>query len=118
MRNVWLLDYRNQGESDHHDSFEMDDISKDIMRWMNRNHITMASIGGHGFGAKVATATAIGNMDRFTGVMCLDGGPIDNRYHEAYLELKKYVEKANEMELKHMDLADAKKRIDRFCKCP
>ena len=23
VRNVWLLDYRNQGESDHHDSYDM-----------------------------------------------------------------------------------------------
>jgi len=29
----------------------------------------MATIGGHGFGAKVAAATAINNLDRFTGVI-------------------------------------------------
>jgi len=54
---------------------------------MDENKITLATIGGHGFGAKVATATAINHMNRFTGVMCLDGGPIDHRYHEAYQEL-------------------------------
>lgn len=55
---------------------------------MNENKITMATIGGHGFGAKVATATATANLERFTGVMCLEGGPVDNTYHEAFLELK------------------------------
>jgi len=29
----------------------------------------MATIGGHGYGAKVAAATAINNLDRFTGVI-------------------------------------------------
>jgi len=24
LRNVWLLDYRNQGDSDHHESYDMD----------------------------------------------------------------------------------------------
>ena len=51
----------------------------------------MATIGGHGFGAKVATATAISNLNRFTGVMCLEGGPLDHSYHEPYVELKSYV---------------------------
>jgi len=51
---------------------------------MDEKKITYATIGGHGFGAKVAAATAINNMDRFTGVISLEGGPIDHRYHEAY----------------------------------
>ena len=45
------------------------DMSEDIVRFMNENKITMATIGGHGFGAKVAAATAINHMDRFTGVI-------------------------------------------------
>ena len=44
----------------------------------------MATLGGHGFGAKLATATACRNFERVTGVVCLDGGPIDHTYHEAY----------------------------------
>lgn len=35
VRNVWLLDYRNMGNSDHHDSFAMGDISDDITRFMD-----------------------------------------------------------------------------------
>lgn len=44
----------------------------------------MATIGGHGFGAKVATMAATYNLNRFTGVIMLDGGPLDHRYYEAY----------------------------------
>ena len=84
VRNVWLLNYRNQGDSDHHHSYDMDEISNDIVRFMDQNKITMATIGGHGFGAKVAAATAINHMNRFTGVIQYEGGPLDHRYHEAY----------------------------------
>jgi pimeloyl-ACP methyl ester carboxylesterase len=34
-RNVWLLDYRNMGNSDHHASFDMEDMTDDILRFMN-----------------------------------------------------------------------------------
>lgn len=90
VRNVWLLNYRNFGSSDHHSSFDLNDFSKDIVRFMDQEEITMATIGGHGFGAKVATVTAINNMNRFTGVMCLEGGPVDHTYHEPYVELKNW----------------------------
>lgn len=35
LRNVWCLDYRNQGDSDHHHSYDMDDIAADIIRFMD-----------------------------------------------------------------------------------
>ena len=91
VRNVWLLNYRNQGGSDHHCSYDMEDLSADIMRFMDEKKITMATIGGHGFGAKVAAATASSNLDRFTGVIQYEGGPLDHRYYEAYQELEAYV---------------------------
>lgn len=84
VRNVWLLNYRNFGDSDHHESFAMEDISNDIVRFMDKQKLTMATLGGHGFGAKVALATAINNMDRVTGVINLEGGPLDHRFYDAY----------------------------------
>ena len=44
-------------------------MSNDIVRFMNDNKITMATIGGHGFGAKVAAVAASHNYERFTGVI-------------------------------------------------
>ena len=51
---------------------------------MDENHITMATIGGHGFGAKVATATANNNLNRFTGIVSLESAPVNHKYYEAY----------------------------------
>ncbi len=59
-------------------------MSNDIVRFMDDNKITLATIGGHGFGAKVATVTAINNLNRFTGVLSLEGGPLNHKYYEAY----------------------------------
>lgn len=59
-------------------------MTNDILRFMDENNITMATIGGHGFGAKVATATANANLNRFTGVICLEGGPLNHKLYEAY----------------------------------
>jgi pimeloyl-ACP methyl ester carboxylesterase len=112
QRNVWLLDYRNQGESDHHESYDLEEMSDDIVRFMDENKITMATIGGHGFGAKVATVTAINHMTRFTGVINLEGGPVDQRYHEAYLELKEYIQFANSLKLAEHDVNSALKALD------
>jgi pimeloyl-ACP methyl ester carboxylesterase len=112
VRDVHLLNYRNFGSSDHHDSFEMSDLTNDIVRYMDQNSITMATIGGHGFGAKVATATAIDNMNRFTGVMCLEGGPVDQTYHPEFLELKSYIQKLGKLNLNHMEGSDLNKQID------
>ena len=72
----------------------------------------MATIGGHGFGAKVATATAINHMDRFTGVINLEGGPLDHKYYQAYQELSSYIEFAANLDLSGLDNAGAYKAID------
>lgn len=65
-------------------SILIQDISNDVIKFMDEKKITMATLGGHGFGAKVALATAISNLDRCTGVINLDGGPLDHTYYEAF----------------------------------
>jgi pimeloyl-ACP methyl ester carboxylesterase len=86
-------------------------MSNDIVRFMDENKITLATIGGHGFGAKVATATAINHNNRFTGVMCLDGGPLDHRYYEAYHELAKYIEDVRNIGIEKLNVNEAIKKV-------
>lgn len=117
VRNVWLLNYRNMGDSDHHESFLMDDISADVVRFMDSQKLTMATLGGHGFGAKVALATAINNMDRCTGVINLEGGPLDHRFHESYQELASYVEIAKGLDVSSMDVSQATKLLNDKISC-
>jgi len=93
-------------------------MGDDILRFMNENKITMATIGGHGFGAKVATATANANLNRFTGVICLDGGPIDHRWHECYQELAEYISFAKKLNLSKLDANGAFKELENGISCP
>jgi len=77
----------------------------------------MATLGGHGFGAKVALATAINNMERVTGVINLDGGPLDHRFYEAYQELESYVNVAKNMPIASLDRAQAVKYLNDNISC-
>jgi pimeloyl-ACP methyl ester carboxylesterase len=81
------------------------------MRFMDAQKLTMATLGGHGFGAKVALATAINNLNRCTGVINLDGGPLDHRYYAVYQELKSYVEIASKIPLDKLDYSNAVKQL-------
>ena len=84
---------------------------------MDNNKITMATMGGHGFGAKVALATAISNMERCTGYIGLDGGPVDHKYHEAYQELRDHVKVAADMKIEKMDFAQCNKYLKDKISC-
>lgn len=86
-------------------------MSNDIVRFMDENKITLASIGGHGFGAKVATATAINHTNRFTGVICLEGGPVNHRYHESHQELVSYIEAVRNLNIEKLSSAEALKKV-------
>ena len=102
IRNVWMLNARNQGDSDHHSSYDMDEMSNDIIRFMDEQKITMASIGGHGFGAKLATVAATNNLNRFTGVVLLESGPLDHQYYEAFHELRDYVKALSQLNVERL----------------
>jgi len=117
-RNVHLVDMRNQGASDHNPSYDLDEMTGDVMRYMDEHKITMATIGGHGFGAKLATATATANLDRFTGVINLEGGPVCHKYHEAWYELKDNIDFARNMKLSGMEPASAMRAIETGISCP
>ena len=65
----------------------------------------------------LTAATAINHMDRFTGVINLEGGPLDHRYHEAYQELASYIEVAANINISQLDLTQAYKEIDAGISC-
>lgn len=49
-RNVYLLNPRNFGNSDSFESFELNEMADDVIRFMYEQKISTATIGGHGFG--------------------------------------------------------------------
>lgn len=114
-RNVWILNPRNFGDSDHHRSFALDEVADDIARFVNDQKLTTVTVGGHGYGAKVACAFGSYHMDKTTGVMCLEGGPYDHSYHEAWEEVRTIIERCfNEISLENANVNDVYKQIDNF----
>ena len=63
---------RNFGNSDHNESFDIEDVTNDVVRYMWENRISTATLAGHGYGGKVALATGCFNPERSTGVFVID----------------------------------------------
>lgn len=99
-RNVWLLNPRNFGNSDRHPSFDLSEQADDVIRFMYTQKLSMATLAGHGLGAKLALATGCYHSERVTGVFAIDSSPMDQRYHESFVELKNNVQALTEVDLR------------------
>lgn len=114
-RNVWVLPTRNFGDSDHHDNFDMEDISNDVARFLSEKQLSMVTVGGHGYGAKVACAFGTYHMDKTTGVVCLEGGPLDHSYYEAWEEVKNFIIDLSKINLANVtSTQEVYKKIDNY----
>ena len=58
---------------------------------MYENKIGMATLGGHGIGAKIALAAACYHHEHVTGYFGLDSTPMNQFYHEAFADLRNSV---------------------------
>ena len=58
--------------------------SDDVARFMYEHKISMATLGGHGLGAKIALAAACHHYEKTTGYFSIDSSPMEQRYHEPY----------------------------------
>lgn len=58
---------------------------------MYENKISMATLGGHGVGGKVALAAACYHFDKVTGYFGINTTPMDQYYHESFAELRGYL---------------------------
>jgi len=61
-----------------------EDIAGDTVRFMYDNKISMATLAGHGIGAKIALATACYHYDKVTGYFAFDSVPMNQYYHDGY----------------------------------
>jgi len=98
-RNVWLLYPRNFGSSDRHASYYGEDMANDVARFMWKNQISTATIGGHGIGAKHALTAACYHSSRFTGYMGVDYAPVNYQYYESFREVKTYLNAVKDIKL-------------------
>jgi pimeloyl-ACP methyl ester carboxylesterase len=78
----------------------MSDVADDVARYMWENKISTATLAGHGFGAKVALAAGCYYAEKTTGIFSIDGGPLDHRFYESFREMREYVRRLREINLR------------------
>ena len=112
-RNVWLLNPRNFGDSDHHKSFDLVEMAEDIKRFIDEKQLSIVTIGGHGYGAKLACVFGTNYLDRTSGVMCIEGGPIDHSYHPWWNECREAIRAAFRISKECSSLGDFQRRLEK-----
>ncbi|MFO0116481.1 MAG: alpha/beta fold hydrolase [bacterium] len=55
-RDVFLVDLRNHGESDHHQSMTYADMANDLLRFIDVRELEQITLIGHNIGGKTAMA--------------------------------------------------------------
>lgn len=96
----------------------MEEMANDVARFMYENKISTATLGGHGFGGKLALATGCYHHSRVTGVINVDTAPMDHRYFEAFREFKDNIKKLRDFEAHNASLKDAMAFLSANISCP
>lgn len=78
-RNMYLLDLRNHGDSDHHASMTYEEMANDVIRYADDREIDQFAIIGHNIGAKTAMTLSCMYPDRVSALICLDTLPLSFR---------------------------------------
>jgi esterase len=74
-RNSLLIDLRNHGESDHHDSMTYNQMADDVIRHLDKLKIEKFTLLGHSMGAKTSMHIATKVKDRLDGLIIVDAAP-------------------------------------------
>lgn len=115
-RNVWILNPRNMGNSDHHDSFCFNDMAEDLKNFLDEKKLSIVTVGGHGWGAKIACAFSTLYLERTSGVMCIEGGPIDHSYFQVWNDIRNNIKKANHFANTSTSVGEVIRKLDKEIK--
>ena len=74
-RDVFLIDLRNHGESDHHKSMTYEEMANDLLRFMDKRELSKVTLIGHNIGGKTAMAFSQLFPQRVSGLISLDTAP-------------------------------------------
>jgi len=86
---------------------------EDVKRFIDEKQLSIVTVGGHGYGAKIACAFGTQYLDRVSGVMCVEGGPIDHSYHPAWNVTKESIIKAYNIGNSSANLSEASRKLDK-----
>ena len=119
-RNVYILYPRNFGSSDWSNDKSDDygeSLAGDVERFMYQHKITMATMAGHGFGAKTAMVTGTLKPELVTGILAYDYAPQDYTYFRAADNLRNTVTSLALLAEKPFLKTDFEKILDEKISC-
>ncbi|EPS31446.1 hypothetical protein PDE_06401 [Penicillium oxalicum 114-2] len=104
-RDVYVLDLRNHGDSDHHPRHDYSEMASDVESFMNQHKLGPATLIGHSMGAKAALTLALHSPSQVAHVIAVDNAPIKQPVGP---EFSRYLESMAEIERKSVQThADA-----------
>jgi pimeloyl-ACP methyl ester carboxylesterase len=77
-RNSILIDMRNHGDSQHHESMRYPEMAEDVINLIDKLGINKFTLLGHSMGAKIAMNVGTKIPDRLDGLIIVDSAPKDN----------------------------------------
>ena len=83
-RDCYLVELRNHASSNHHDEFNYEVLSDDVVRFADRHGLDNFTILGHSLGGRTAMTTACRFEERVDGVISIDSAPIDESGQNAF----------------------------------
>ncbi|MDD5273391.1 MAG: alpha/beta fold hydrolase [Methylovulum sp.] len=84
-RQVYVLDMRNHGASEHHPVMDYPTMAADVLHFMNRQGIASASLLGHSMGGKTAMWFALNYPDYIDKLVVVDIAPVSYTHSFASL---------------------------------
>lgn len=90
-----MVDLRNHGESDHHESMTYKEMAEDVIRLMDKLLVKKFTLVGHSMGGKTAMSLATLFQDRLDGLIVVDTAPHNNnKDQKLYQQTWNVIEKA------------------------
>lgn len=119
-RNVYILNPRNFGLSDRCEDTEDYGlaVAGDVERFMYSHKITMATVGGHGLGAKNALLTGTYKSELVTGILAFDYAPQDYQYFEIAHSYRAILDGLNSINVDGVNKQTINNKIDDLVQNP
>lgn len=96
---VYVIDQRNHGESNHHSTHSLDDLVQDLCDFINLQKIQKPILLGHSMGGMCAMSFALANPENISALIVVDIAPKKYTFHHQ-----------KEFELLHLDVSGFRSR--------
>lgn len=98
-RDIILIDLRNHGESDFHDSMTYTEMADDLGRFLDMRNLDQITLVGHNIGGKTAMTFASLYPDRVKGLISFDTAPVASPKDKAEMT-RKTIETIRSLDIK------------------